>query len=677
MKKIYNDLFLVFFSLFVVIACDENNDEIVPMTYTNPVASVTNINPVEGYVGDPFTITGTNFGIRTEHVKVYIGSQEAEIVSCEDKSIVAKVPESATNGNISVEVYKQKVETELGYRVLGKPGVSSVTPSYGFPGAEIVFKGQEFALSDALYMLQFGSEDKAKIVEITNDKEFTAVVPESAVSGIISFAIGTQVIDMTSYPFTVLQHATLDVPKEGEPIPSGFAGSKFAITGTNLVQELLDKSVEGLEPLKVTFSKAGGEPVEAAIDTDNLTDKSIPLTVPASLEAGDYTITVITPFETIGTQLKYTVLPMPTVTGISTKAGYINAEVTIIGQNFGTKAENIQVFFGETVCDKVTLNDKGNIVVNVPKGVSSEAPVKIKLIIQGKEIEMGESGTFEVWETPEITSVETPYIYPYGTLVKAGQEITFTGKGFGTDKNSVTVTFEGISVPVTVNEITTTAITVTVPQGFNGGKVTMVFEGIAQPVESDVLQPLPMDGDITSYVLKNSVQPFQGYGFEGASREWDREGLHDWEKTNIKNAGGLQYPGDKNERDPNGCIALHQWGQKNNQNGKMWQKTKLPKGTYRFDLGGIALGVSSGYVNAVFVICEGTTDNAIPIYVNGTWVEKQSGVKGEIPMQRDHKSEDSVEVTLENDTELVVGFVVWANNTVWATFNSITVHLVK
>ena len=87
-------------------------------------------------------------------------------------------------------------------------------------------------------------------------------------------------------------------------------------------------------------------------------------------------------------------------------------------RTFGTKAENIQVFFGETVCDKVTLNDKGNIVVNVPKGVSSEAPVKIKLIIQGKEIEMGESGTFEVWETPEITSVETPYIYPMPRMSK-------------------------------------------------------------------------------------------------------------------------------------------------------------------------------------------------------------------------------------------------------------------
>lgn len=454
MKKIYNYLFPVFLSLFALAACDEDNEEIVSMSYTDPVATVTKIDPVEGYVGNEFTVSGSDFGIITEDVKVFIGSQEAVVVSCADDAILAKVPESATNGKITVEVFGQRVETDLVYRVLGKPGVSVVKPSYGFPGASIVFEGQEFVSSKTLYTLTFGtSTDKAEIVGTPTDTEFTAKIPETAVSGVMTLIMAEQTIDLASYPFTVLKHATLDTPKEDEPVPSGFAGSKFAITGTNLVQELLDKSVEGLEPLKVTFSKAGGEPVEAAIDTDNLTDKSIPLTVPASLEAGDYTITVITPFETIGTQLKYTVLPMPTVTGISTKAGYINAEVMIIGQNFGTKAENIQVFFGETVCDKVTLNDKGNIVVNVPKGVSSEAPVKIKLIIQGKEIEMGESGTFEVWETPEITSVETPYIYPYGTLVKAGQEITFTGKGFGTDKNSVTVTFEGISVPLRLKRL--------------------------------------------------------------------------------------------------------------------------------------------------------------------------------------------------------------------------------
>lgn len=50
MKKIYNYLFPVFLSLFALAACDEDNEEIVPMSYTDPVATVTKIDPVEGYI---------------------------------------------------------------------------------------------------------------------------------------------------------------------------------------------------------------------------------------------------------------------------------------------------------------------------------------------------------------------------------------------------------------------------------------------------------------------------------------------------------------------------------------------------------------------------------------------------------------------------------------------------
>lgn len=104
MKKIYNYLFPVFLSLFALAACDEDNEEIVPMSYTDPVATVTKIDPVEGYVGNEFTVSGSDFGIITEDVKVFIGSQEAVVVSCADDAILAKVPESATNGKITVEV---------------------------------------------------------------------------------------------------------------------------------------------------------------------------------------------------------------------------------------------------------------------------------------------------------------------------------------------------------------------------------------------------------------------------------------------------------------------------------------------------------------------------------------------------------------------------------------------
>lgn len=600
MKKIYNDLFLVFFSLFVVIACDENNDEIVPMTYTNPVASVTNINPVEGYVGDPFTITGTNFGIRTEHVKVYIGSQEAEIVSCEDKSIVAKVPESATNGNISVEVYKQKVETELGYRVLGKPGVSSVTPSYGFPGAEIVFKGQEFALSDALYMLQFGSEDKAKIVEITNDKEFTAVVPESAVSGIISFAIGTQVIDMTSYPFTVLQHATLDVPKEGEPIPSGFAGSKFAITGTNLVQELLDKSVEGLEPLKVTFSKAGGEPVEAAIDIDNLTDKSIPLTVPASLEAGDYTITVITPFETIGTQLKYTVLPMPIVENVTPLKGYVGSKITISGKYFTNTVSDVEVKFGEMPATEINLEgEDNNIVVTVP-AMTEFGEKELSLFVRGAEIEMGDYTIFELLTSPVISSVVTNNGFSQ-SAVQVGNIITITGTGFQ-NSNITGATFKGQELE-NVTVVSATQITAAVSGNCEAGEdiITLHFDGVdADVVSTDKLNMLKVDSEVTSYVLKNYSSPFVASA--AAGQEWSDPA--DWivnaaAKSNLE-FGGLHK---------GVALAMQMgWGSHNNKevvDGHIYQPVSLPAGNYKVAVHFNEVNLN-GACSAYLVVCKGT-----------------------------------------------------------------------
>ena len=83
-------------------------------------------------------------------------------------------------------------------------------------------------------------------------------------------------------------------------------------------------------------------------------------------------------------------------------------------------------------------------------------------------------------------------------------------------------------------------------------------------------------------------------------------------------------------------------------------------------------------MNATFVVCEGTSAENIPNYTNGNWNTGQAGVKGEVLMGKDHpNTKETVEVMLDKDTDLVLGFVIWANNTVWATFTSVTVHLVK
>lgn len=226
--------------------------------------------------------------------------------------------------------------------------------------------------------------------------------------------------------------------------------------------------------------------------------------------------------------------------------------------------------------------------------------------------------------------------------------------------------------------VTADAISITVPNDFTSGKLLMKIQDVDVDIEGPELVIMPEDGDITQYVLKNSVQPFKGYGFEG--KEWDRDGLHDWKKTNIKNGGGLQYPNNVTGtgRDPKGCIALHQWGQTQNYNGKMWQETSLPKGKYRVNLGGISLGRDKGSVKAVFVVCRGTKVEDIPEYDNGTWREKQKGVEGEIVMEIGHSEDDNIVLDLvENMNDLIVSFVVWANSTAWASFTSVTVHLVE
>lgn len=51
MKKIYSYLFPVFLSFFALAACDEDNEEIVPMSYTDPVATVTKIDPSKDMLG--------------------------------------------------------------------------------------------------------------------------------------------------------------------------------------------------------------------------------------------------------------------------------------------------------------------------------------------------------------------------------------------------------------------------------------------------------------------------------------------------------------------------------------------------------------------------------------------------------------------------------------------------
>lgn len=676
MKKIYNWLFPAFFSFCMITSCDGDNEEIISMSHTDPVATVEKLSYYSGYAGSEFTITGTEFGIRADMVNVYIGSKEAEVLSCTETEIVVKVPADATDGKITVDVYGQRIETDFIYQVLGKPGVSKVEPQYGFPGDEITFIGHDLVTAVSLYTVYFGddTENKAEIIGEPAEGKFTVKVPETAASGTVSLVVDGQSVDLSSYPFTVLRHAALDVPEEGEPVPSGFAGSVFTITGTNLVQELLDESVEEPGTLRVLFSKDGEEPADAVIDRENLTENSIPLTVPASLEAGGYTVTVITPFETVQTQLQYVVLPKPVVESVTPLKGYVGTEVTISGKNFVRSVEDIEVKFGETPATDIKLAEGGGtLLVKVPV-LTDFGATALSLSMQGAEIELGEDySVFEVLSSPVITSVVTDNVFSEHA-VRAGDVITIEGSGF---KNSTltSAVFNGQELDFTVESDTKITASVSADSEAGEGAVVLHFEGVGTQVASTgKLNMLKKGSDVSEYVLVNGKRPF--VSVEGAASGhctpagWSfnygsgNDGFYHDESL----AG---HPGEGLFMDADGGLLVIQTGWdrlSNKQNGKMWQAIELPKGTYDIVLNVAEVNVDAGgRKQAGFLIQKGGGE---PSNLDGgkfQWEDNDGSIKASINLTEKGSCKNvrfsQEDVKIDYDGVSTLGFVVqFVNN---------------
>lgn len=646
MKKIYNYLLPVLLSVFVV-SCDGDDEEIVNIVNQDPVVTVTEISPNKGYEENEFTVKGTNFGIVATDVKVYVGNSELEVVSCEDEAITVKVPQGSTAGRISVIVYGQRVDTQLMYDVLGNPGVTKIEPVYGFVGDEITFSGHDLGVASTFYSVLFtGKTETAQFVSEPTNESFVVKVPSGARSGEITLTITDKLVNLPA-EFTVLQHATL----EKLSLEKGFAGSEVTITGANLNPEILASEGLGLDGIRVFFKKGKkDEPVAAEI-VGEPTNTEIKVKVPADLVADDYEIAVSTSFEDIEKTLAYTVLPTPEVTSLSVQKGYINAEVIISGSHFGSEAEKIKVYFDDVECSSVKLNEAGNIVVNVPKGITPSENVAIRLVIMDTEISMGEYGTFNVLQTPEINSVHSSYIYPYGTLVEVGEEITLTGHDFDTNKDNVTITFEGVAATAEITNITSNEITVKVPDGFSSGKVTVIFKDIDEPVVSDDLTLLPEDGDITAYTMKNYQLPFERVGDVYKKGEWAKAAIWTVENSSLTASEGgvdvdLTYPNKDGDGNNAGLGLQTDWGfPTTKENGKIYQTSRLLAGTYK--LTAYAFEYANKKTTGYLTVCAGST------LLNTDDVPTQSIGYTSITSA----GEIIVDFTITEPTDVAIGFV--------------------
>lgn len=260
--------------------------------------------------------------------------------------------------------------------------------------------------------------------------------------------------------------------------------------------------------------------------------------------------------------------PKPTVTGMSASSGFANSYVNILGKDFGALKGAVKVYFGGVKADSIISCADGSIKVKVPtKAVSG------KVTLQVWTHTFDSISTFQVLPPPVFKSA-TSNSTSGSKIAAAGDIVSVTGTGFGTDLSKVKVSFNG-TLATTISNLTDVSFQVVAPSGYTTGNL-IVYINDFPIVGSAFLNP-DVKGDISSFYLQNFKQPFLSTAESGTGR-W-RIPMNWTVTSNVLNHGGYGGWGS----DDNTVLAVESgWGAAAIVNGKMYQTITLPAGNYAF-----------------------------------------------------------------------------------------------
>lgn len=642
MKKIYYLLCLLPL-MPLVSSCDDEEAEVVLLQNpeSQPV-TLSSITPDYGFVGDQFTLTGTNFGGGVDFIQVFIGENEAEVLTCTDTEVKVLVPKEATTGRISVRFMGQEVNSDLMFRVMGKPSVEQMKPlfglegtqkAWGFVGSEVTFSGSELGGSqeDVKVIFKGATNTPAEIVS-WSEEEFKVKVPEGAVSGKLTLTVGSQTVN-TPYEFRLVEHAAVS----GITPQQGYKGCEVTISGKGLG----DETTKG--QTKVWFGDKAG----TVLSCEN---EKITVKVPGDLTIGQsYDVKLSTAFETVEQMLKFKVVEEPKDFTGDIQSGYLANPITLSGTNMPATADALKVMFGDKE-GKILEYKDGSLQVEIPSNASI-GKVKLSLIDAGVEFVVNDK--FEIKAAPVIEYCDV--------AVFAGERMKITG----TNLSALPVTVMIGNEQVSSTSSSDTEITFKVPANLSGDvKVILNFGENVRPAECEVTVLPAQTGDITNYVLENTSSPF---AIEG-------NGLKGWNTNNIF------YGNPYVEKDGNVWMALN--GKNNTWNGALFQSTTLPKGKYRFSITVADVDAGTNRNVVLFAVMEGK-DTPFPGISDdpkpGHFIsqDKLLGVMNIKDQPNPVVATHSFEMTMDKSLPVTIGFATMLGDTRYLYISEIKVEHIE
>ena len=305
--------------------------------------TISTLTPPSAAVGASITIAGTNFGSSQGSSTVKFNGTTASVTSWAASSIVATVPSGATTGNVVVTV-SNKASNGVSFTVLPTPTLSNVAPTSGAVGATVTVTGTNLGSTQGSGTVKFNGTGAT--VTTWSATSIVVTVPSGATTG--NVVVHTSGVDTNGASFTVLGTPAISTLS----LTTGAPGASVTLTGTNF------GTTQGSGT--VTFNGT-----TASITGWSAT--SIVTTVPSAATSGNVVV------HTSGVNsngLSFTVVPAPTITGISPVSGMLGASVTISGTNFGSSQGTSTVTLNSLTCSVANWSAT-SITVAVPAGATS------------------------------------------------------------------------------------------------------------------------------------------------------------------------------------------------------------------------------------------------------------------------------------------------------------------
>jgi hypothetical protein len=286
-----------------------------------PVTTLPQISGVSANYGAYYAkiaLAGTNFGATQGTSSVTFNGTLATASAWSNTGITVTVPYHATTGNLAVTVAGQ-LSNGVPFTVEPIPSATGFSPTSGPAGTLVTISGQNLLDAQGKGQVWFGGVSLP--ILSSSPTSLQIAVPAGAVTGVFDVHINGVGVDTSVFTVTQLPQITSVSANYGADY------AQIALTGTNF------GTIQGAST--VTFN---GALATASVWSNN----GITVSIPYRASSGNLVVTVA---GVPSNGVPFTVVPRPSIAGISPGSGPAGTLVTISGQNLLDAQNGGQVWF--------------------------------------------------------------------------------------------------------------------------------------------------------------------------------------------------------------------------------------------------------------------------------------------------------------------------------------------